>query len=208
MKKQTEIHLPKGLKIIQVFRNASLFEKGQMASENGRDWLRWPGKHSKSGYIEKAELYLPDNQPAFETINRYSMLFLLDDCSVNERDLLFDWKDSLNLYTQAVTSLGITFLQIKSHEEIELVFNGPGYPWYPKRPASYKLSVLKEGQPVEIKINGKSDGRHQRYYIEEQLIFEYLGTFHRCSILPANHAGIQKTVPQNRKLIDIRELLW
>lgn len=202
------MNLSKGLKIIQVYRNASLFEKGEVSPENGRDWLRWSKKQSRSGYIEKGELYLPDNQEAFETIHQYAMLFLLDDCSANEKDLLFEWKKTENLYTQSVSSLGTSFLQVKSHEAIELFFNGPSYPWYPKRTASYKLSVLKEGRPVELKINGKSDGRHQRYYIEEQFIFEYLGTFNRFTVLPANHAGIQKTVPVNRKLVDIRELLW
>ncbi len=202
------MNLSNSLKIIQVYRNACLFEKGQIAAENGRDWLRWPEKISRSGYIEKGELYLPDNQEAFETINQYSMLFLLDDCSANEKDLLFDWKNSVNFYSHSVTSLGTSFLQIKNHDEIELFFNGTDYPWYPQRTESYKFSVLKEGRPIELKINGKSDGRHQRYYIEEQFIFEYLGTFDRFIVLPSNHNGRKKTIPEKRKLVDIRELLW
>lgn len=141
--------------------------------ETGCDGL----KKSTSGYIQNDKLYLPEKADGYEDLNRYSLIFLLDDFSENEKDKLFAWKEQTNLYTQVLTTVGIDFLQIKYMEELELHFNGPKYNWYPKRTQSYQLGILKKNMPIEVKINGKSDGHHQRYYREEQFIFEYLGNF-------------------------------
>jgi len=208
MKNKQEIQLKRPLQVIQVYRNASMYEKGDPVIENGRDWLRWPEKESVSGYVEQGELYLPEKADGYEDINRYSLLFLLDDFSEKEKDKLFAWKTLSNLYTQISTSLGIDFLHIKYNEELELHFNGAKYHWFPKRTAAYQLSLLKKNTPVEVKINGKSDGHHQRYYIEEQYVFEYLGDFNHFKILTNQQMPVHKKVPLERKQIDLRELLW
>jgi hypothetical protein len=208
MKKPAEVQLKKPLGVVQVYRNASMYEKGDPVIENGRDWLRWPAKKSASGYIQQGELYLPEKADGYEDMNRYSLLFLLDDFSEKEKDKLFAWKEVSNLYTQIATSVGIDFLHIKRNEELELHFNGTKYNWYPKRTESYQLCVLKKNKPVEVKINGKSDGHHQRYYIEEQFVFEYLGDFKQFHVLSHNQESIIKKLPTERKLLDLRELLW
>lgn len=208
MKKLAEIQLKRPLAVVQVYRNASMFAKGDPVVENGRDWLRWPIKHSASGYIQRGELYLPEKTDGYDDINRHSLVFMLDDFSENEKDKLFAWKQITNFYTQVPTSIGIDFLQIKRDTELELFFNGSKYNWYPKRKETYQLCELKKNKPVEIKINGKSDGHHQRYYMEEQFIFEYLGSFQQFKILTDQHIPVKKQVPSQRKLIDLRELLW
>lgn len=136
------------------------------------------------------------------------MVFLLDDFSEKEKDRLFAWKQTVNLFTQTSASVGLDFLQVRSADEIEIYFNGPKYPWYPKRKASFQLCTLKKNKPVEIKLNGKSDGHHQRYYMEEQFIFECLGEFTQFKILSNQKPAFSKQVPGERKLIDLRELLW
>lgn len=208
MKKYTEINLKRPLGVVQVYRNASLFAKGDHTFENGRDWLRWPERKSASGYIQNNELYLPEKPDGYEDLNRSSLVFLLDDFSENEKDKLFAWKETPNLYTQIITSIGIDFLQIKRAEELEICFNGSKYHWLPKRTESYQLCVLKTNKPVEIKLNGKSDGRHQRYYIEEQFIFEYLGDVSCFKVLTDRDAPTIKRVPAERKVVDLRALLW
>lgn len=208
MSKHEVINVKKPLKVVQVFRNASLFAKGEHLFKNSRDWLYWSEKKSASGYVKHRELYLPEKEAGFDDINRYSIVFLLDDFSEKEKDRLFDWKQTVNLFTQTSASVGLDFLQVRSADEIEIYFNGPKYPWYPKRKAAFQLCTLKKNKPVEIKLNGKSDGHHQRYYIEEQFIFEYLGEFSQLKILSDQELYPIKQVPLERKLIDLRELLW
>lgn len=208
MSKNEVINVKRPLKAVQVFRNASLFEKGEPEFKNGRDWLSWPEKESATGYIHQHELFLPRMDGGFYDMNRYSMVFLLDDFSEKEKDRLFGWKQTVNLFTQTSASVGLDFLQVRSADEIEIYFNGPKYPWYPKRKAAFQLCTLKKNKPVEIKLNGKSDGHHQRYYMEEQFIFEYLGEFTQFKILSNQEPALNKQVPGERKLIDLRELLW
>lgn len=208
MSKNEVINVKRPLKVVQVYRNASLFEKGEHIFINGRDWLCWPEKKSGSGYVKQDDLYLPEKDGGFDEMNRYSMVFLLDDFSEKEKDRLFAWKQTFNLFTQTSASVGLDFLQVRSADEIEIYFNGPKYPWYPKRKASFQLCTLKKNKAVEIKLNGKSDGHHQRYYIEEQFIFEYLGEFTQFRILSNQEPALSKHVPGERKLIDLRELLW
>ncbi len=208
MKKHTEINLKRPLGVVQVYRNASMFAKGDHTFENGRDWLRWPEKKSASGYIQMNELYLPEKKDGYEDVNRYSLVFLLDDFSEKEKDKLFAWKETTNLYTQITTSIGIDFLQIKREEELAIYFNGSNYHWLPRRTESYQLCVLKKNKPVEVKLNGKSDGHHQRYYIEEQFIFEYLGEYSHFKVLLQQDTPKMKRVPKERKVVDMRVLLW
>lgn len=208
MKKYVEINLKRPLGVIQVYRNASMFAKGDHTFETGRDWLCWPKKESTSGFIQDNELYLPEKADGYDDMNRYSLIFMLDDFSESERDKLFAWKQETNLYTQISTSIGLDYLKIQRNENLELHFNGPKYQWYPKRKESYQLCFLKKNMPVEIKINGKSDGHHQRYYMEEQFVFEYLGDFARFQVLKNQQMSVVKNVPDKRKLIDLRELLW
>jgi|GEM_PF-5771379 len=208
MSKNKVINVKRPLKVVQVYRNASLFVKGEHIFTNGRDWLCWPEKKSVSGYVKQDDLYLPEKDGGLDEMNRYSMVFLLDDFSEKEKDRLFAWKQTVNLFTQTSASVGLDFLQVRSADEIEIYFNGPKYPWYPKRKASFQLCTLKKNKPVEIKLNGKSDGHHQRYYMEEQFIFEYLGEFTQFKILANKEPAFSKQVPGERKLIDLRELLW
>jgi len=208
MKKYAEINLKRPLAVVQVYRNANMFAKGDQTFEHGRDWLRWPEKRSASGFVQMNELYLPEKKDGYEELDRYSLVFLLDDFSENEKDKLFAWKATANLYTQIVTSIGIDFLQIKRAEELEIYFNGSKYPWLPKRTESYQLCVLKKNKPVEIKLNGKSDGHHQRYYIEEQFIFEYLGDYSYFKVLSEQDIPQLKRVSEERKVVDMRVLLW
>ncbi len=208
MKPSEVYNLKKSIKLIQVFRNASLFAKGEKIFEKGRDWLSWPDQKSPGGFVKDGTLYLPNITEDIEGLNKYTMLFLLDDFSSNEKDKLFNWKSSYHLFTQSSSSIGIDFLQIKNEEELSIFFNGPNYTWYPKRTATFKLAELKKGKPVEIKLNGKSDGHHQRYYFEEQFLFDYLGDFSSFTMLPHNATPALKKVPTDKKTVDLRELIW
>ncbi len=207
--KPSEVYsLKRPIKLIQVFRNASLFAKGEKIFEKGRDWLNWPDQKSPGGYVKNGILYLPKITEDIDSLNKYTMLFLLDDFSAKEKDKLFNWKSQYHLFTQSSSSIGIDFLQIKNDEALSIFFNGPNYTWYPKRTASFKLAEFKQGKPVEIKLNGKSDGHHQRYYFEEQFLFDYLGDFSSFTILPDYSPPVLKKVPTDKKTVDLRELIW
>jgi hypothetical protein len=77
---------------------------------------------------------------------------------------------------------------------------------------NFKLCILKKNNPVEIKINGKTDfsmtsGR-ERIFKEQHYIFEYLGDFGSCKILKEPYESVIKRVPEERKIIDLIKPLW
>ena len=73
---------------------------------------------------------------------------------------------------------------------------------------SFTISVLENGRPVEVKINGKLDTSRGRHYKEQCFIFQLLGEFDRCFLLEENEASIIKQVPANRKLVNLLKPLW
>jgi hypothetical protein len=207
MIKAKKILFKRTLSIVQVFRNASMFQKGERSVENGRDWLRWPEKLSSAGYVQDGELFLPERIGGNRDQNRYAQLFLLDDFS-EDGDKAVAWKQTPDIFAGPSAQTKLNFLRIKHTPDLmEVHLNGSDCEWWPKR-ESHKLCELKKDKPVEIRINGKSDGHHQRYYMEEQFIFEHLGEFNSFKLLPPSSKPILKKVPAERKLVDLRVLMW
>lgn len=77
---------------------------------------------------------------------------------------------------------------------------------------NFKICDLQAGEPVEVKVNGKTDfsltGRRARLFKEQQYIFNYLGLYEEARLLKAPVTPVLKTVPAERKLIDLLKPLW
>lgn len=207
MPKPKEIELKRPLRVIQVYRNACLFQKGDLALGQNRDFLRWPEKSSSTGFVSNGVLRLMQPFEELTRINQYDLVLLFDDFSDDPDRRERSWLEKPCVFKQAASQINLRFLRLKPKEErFEIFLSGSDLSGWPKR-ESRKLCELQTGSPVGIKINGKMDGYHQRYYIEEQFVLEDLGKLQTIQIAPLQESVLKK-VPEPVKRVDLRELLW
>lgn len=206
MSKPKEILLKRPLRVIQVYRNACMFQKGDLAPGQNRDFLEWPEKIPGMRFVSNAVLQMPEGSDQLDRINQYDLLFLLDDFS-GAKDQLTDWIEEPVVFSQANSQNRLRCLRLRQKEDaMEVFLNASDYAWWPKR-ESHKLCELRKDVPVEIRINGKMDGYHQRYYMEEQFILEDLGFVEQIRI-SRKPDSVLKKAPLDCKLVDLRVMLW
>lgn len=193
------------IKVFQVFRHINVYDKTKKSYNDRKDTIGLTDIPSKSGYVFKDELYLPEsilNNPDLQTCD---LVTLEDDfcpmpqsvanrCFHLKRKCIFD------------------IFEIKSKEVIELhlqyKYFGVGTP----ERENFKLGEIKKGKPIEIKINGKTDfsltSRRARVFKEQTYIFNYIGDFRECKILKEPFDFTMKRLPPDRKVVDLIKPLW
>lgn len=209
------------VKVFQVFRNINVYGKANKSFDNRREKTEWKPISSKAGYVKDGELYLPESilgNPDFKTCDVITFEDNAEIKPVTALDMAYaryynlDIKPVYNhcFHLDRVNKLDI--FEIRKTDEIELhLLYGYFEIGTPKR-GNIKLCEIRKGEPVEVKINGKTDfsmsSRRARVFKEQAYIFEYIGDFTQCMILKEPYEPVVKHVPEKRKLVDMMKTLW
>ena len=205
MKKQ-EIEFKKPVKVIQLFKNIHIYTKAEKSFELRKDQMQWKDVNSKSGYINKEELFLPEVLLEKKDFQLCEMILLSDNVSSQNSELFV----SENQYFLPAPYWRFDNFEIKKNLDIFLRYNEYEI-GIPKRD-NFKLATLKPGFPIEIKINGKFDynmssGR-ERTYKDQQFIIIHHGNYKQATILKEPFTAVKKVIPRERKVIDLIKPLW
>lgn len=193
------------VKILQVFSNVNVYGKDQKSFETRREEVKWTDFVSRSGHVKDGKLFLPESvsqQPHFQNCD----LITLEDSQQESEDA----ETNRCFYLHHPNPLHI--FQLKKEEELVLDLK---YGYFevgtPKR-NDFKLCELKLNEPVEIKINGKTDAAmasgRERKFKEQFYIFNYLGEFREAVFLKEPFAPIIKEIPRERKEVNLLKTLW
>lgn len=208
--KPQEILFRKPVKIIQVFRNIHIYGKEEKSFELRKDAMTWKHIQSKSGYLLDNELFLPEQIIKNPDFNNCDLIILVDDNSSQPLSFLHKNEPNYCFITSRPNQLDIFELRMNEGLELHLKY---GYfeIGTPER-KNFKLCDIKEKQPVEIKINGKTDAsltsRRARIFKEQYYILYYIGDFRQCKLLKEPFDSVVKKVPEDRKIIDLIKPLW
>lgn len=197
----------KPVKILQVFKQIHIYGKENKSFESRKEVMKWNDFNSSNGYVKDKELFIPE--------------YLIDNARLNESALI-SIEDthiiSFNNFPKSGLSKSFPYSKRYSidifdlHNNLDIFLKYDKYEVGIPSRANFKLCELTEQIPVEIKINGKIDftasrGR-ERMFKEQQYIFQYLGEFDFYKILKQPFTPILKTIPSDRKLIDLIKPLW
>lgn len=209
--KLQEVLFQNPIKIIQVFRNINIYEKAEKSFELRKEKISWKPMFSKSGYVFKDELFLPEqilSNPDFKNCN---LITLNDNNNINENTFPKENTNFNNCFN-LISTKSIDIFELKMKEDLELHLK---YGYFevgiPER-QNFKLCNINKNQSIEIKINGKTDSslssRRARVFKEQYYIYDYIGDFHKCKILKEPFDSHLKHVPENRRVIDLIKQLW
>jgi hypothetical protein len=219
--KLQEITFKRPIRIFQVFRNINVYGKANKSFDDRKDRMTWKVIPSKSGHVIDGELYLPEQILKNADLLTCDLITIEDDNqpqTFTSSDLRFtkvigsNYEPDFNHCFHLARHNKLDIFEIRKEDEIELHLQ---YGYFeigiPER-KNFKLCDIKKNKPVEIKINGKTDfslssGR-ERIFKEQDYIFEYIGDFDKCKILKEPYGAILKSVPADRKVIDLNKGLW
>lgn len=208
--KATVIQLKKPVKVLQVFCKVVYYRKDEKSFADRKHKLEWQAVDSVNGHSIDQQLFLPERMLEHPRLMRCDLIAIVDDQTVEHyhgREL--EHNDCLVL--DVPRPLGIFNLAQK--EELELhLRHEPLSTEIPKRDG-FKISDLRKGEPIEVKINGKYDfslfgSPRARVFKEQQYIFQYVGDFTSFQVLKQPITSIHKRIPENRKLVDLLKPLW
>jgi len=207
--KTTTVSFKKPVKILQVFRNVVYYRKDEKSFADRQHKLAWRPVDSPHGGVADGQLLLPETILEHPRLQQCKLITIVDDISMEHYHLRdFQYNDCLVL--DVPRPLSIFNLVQKEELELHLRYD-PFFLGIPER-ENFKICTLRSGEPVEIKINGKTDfsltGRRARVFKEQQYIFHYVGAFDTAQLLKAPVASIHKSTPAQRKLVDLLKPLW
>lgn len=219
--KLQEISFKRPVKIITIFRNINIYDKSKKSFDDRKEDTAWQAIPSKSGYVKDNELYLPETITGSINVNNCSLITIEDDNrqqGFNTTDLQHtnviasNKKPERNRCFNTSHSWKLDIFDIKPNIEFEVFLH---YDYFevgiPERD-NFKICSLKMNQPVEIKINGKTDASmtsgRERIFKEQSYILEYAGDFTYCKLLKEPFDSVTKHIPSERKIINLMKPLW
>lgn len=195
--------------VIQLFDNSSIYGKDLKSFDARKENTRWRNSiQSQSGFLQNDVLSI--NRSAINGLFAGDTIVLIDyhrashqTVSKNIEQLVFG-----NINN---SSFSWKIMQFKVQNQLNLYLKWDYWEiGFPRR-NSFKLCHLEKGQPIELKINGKRDfsmsSRKERTFIEKNYIVEYLGEAKTVEFLDASYFPISKTIPTERKEINLMKVL-
>ena len=219
--KLKEINFRRPVKILTIFRTISIYDKSKKSFNDRKEECAWREISSKSGYIKDNELYLPEQILEATNLAACGLITIEDDNQQQAFDavdlqrtkvIASNKNPEKNRCFNTRHSNRLDIFDIKFKSEIDVFLH---YDYFdvgiPERD-NFKICSLKMHQPVEIKINGKTDSSmssgRERIFKEQSYILEYAGDFSGCKLLKEPYDGITKHIPSERKIIDLMKPLW
>ncbi len=204
--KTTEQIFNRPITVIQFYCHHIWYKKEEKATIDHKSLFSWNDIYSKLGYIKDGLLYLPENIISNTEFSPCDLIIIADEINPSER-----LQSTIQcLRTSRANAVDIFNIRKKEQLELHLAWNyfSVGEP----ARDNMKLCDLHKEKSYEIQINGKTDfsltGRRPRQYLEQSYIIETLGIFDRCQLFAEHENPLLKTVPEERKLIDLRKMLW
>jgi hypothetical protein len=210
------------VRVVQVFRNIIFYGKDQKEFDERAGLMTWHPMHSKSGFIEDGILFLPDSISSLPDLPICDVITIEDDNPLPHPLAPWDKRKRVShqlpegetnrcFNLQHPRRLDIFELK-KEDRQLELHLR---YGYFdigiPERD-NFKVCTLEEGVAVEIMINGKIDStltwRARRTFVEQHYVFKSEGMFEKCLLLKQPFEAAIKTVPTERKLVDLKKQLW
>ncbi|GAA0877234.1 hypothetical protein GCM10009119_02020 [Algoriphagus jejuensis] len=192
------------IQVIQIYRKQSRFGKEEKKSFDLNAFLAAEEVSSNVGFIENGALFLPENVKEHTGFAEADLMILVDNVISEKREEL------LFLHSASLNSVEIFKIRGGNPPELHLEWSY-FYVGDPSR-QSMKLCELVRNKVYEIRINGKTDfsltGRRPRHYLEQVFVVAHLGNFSECSLFSDSEILPPKTLPEVRKVIDLRKLLW
>jgi hypothetical protein len=219
--KLQEIIFKRPVKVLQIFSNIIVYGKARKSFEARKEETLWRPMSSKSGYVKDNELYLPEN--IFDCDNlKNCALITIEDKNPPHAFVSGDLKKTNGIASNIEPATNRCFnlhhhkkleiFEIRSGEFLRLFLNYDQYAVGIPERENFELCAIKKNEPIEIMINGKTDfsltaGR-ERVFKEQFYLFEYLGDFDRCKILRQPFNAVIKTIPPDRKVVNLLKPLW
>jgi hypothetical protein len=212
--KPQEIIFKRPTKIFQVFRNISIYGKDQKSFADRKDNNTWTVIQSKSGHVINDELYLPEQilqNPDFVTCD---LITIEDDNQpqTSHSESIGTNKPVYNHCFHLARKNRLHIFEIKNKNSIELHLHYGYFEIGTPERENFKICDIKKDEPVEVKINGKTDfswsSRRERVFKDQDYIFVYIGEFDSCKILKEPYDCILKHVPTDLKVVNLMKPLW
>ncbi len=187
------------------------YGKSERSFADRKDKLVWKTISSINGFVSDDLLYLPVTIQQESKFNNCDLITIEDESDVTPQQ---EWK-LINKRYEKENNHCFNLYHLNTYEffglrndpiELSLQYNNTDV-GDPSRD-NFILAILEKDVSVEIRINGKHDTSRGRYYKEQYYIFHLLGEFDRCLLLKEDHKPTNKTVPANRKVIDLLKPLW
>jgi hypothetical protein len=183
----------------------------------------WREISSKAGFIADGELFLPEQILKNPDLRNCDLIIIEDDNKPEQKAKPWDMKMA-RLYGESLepkynycfrltqpNRYHIFEIRVKGEMELHLRYEHFQV-GIPKR-NDFKIGEVRRNKPIEVKINGKTDftmsgWKNGRAFKEQHYLIEYVGDFEKCKILKKPYEPIAKTVPVERKVVDLIKPLW
>ncbi|RYY67481.1 MAG: hypothetical protein EOO12_00995 [Chitinophagaceae bacterium] len=190
----------KPVEVLEVWRSTRLYKKNEVPLSERRGELDWTPFASPFGAAAPGGLVIgTDVAAALDPQTTRLLLLVSDHPSTNQRTY---YPAGFEAHAGA-RSFKLDVFRADLLDEWAVVLIPPTYVT-PKR-AAFSLYKLHPGETVEIRLNGKADGHHQRMYLEWSYLFRRSGPFMQATVaggpFPVDPGG-------DHRVVDLRKLLW
>ncbi|GAB4091563.1 hypothetical protein [Flaviaesturariibacter terrae] len=196
----TPLAFRKPVELLEVWRCALLYRKGERPFSDRKAPIDWTPFGSPVGAVHTDGLHLAKNVAAEIDTRVTQLLLLVSDHPGGNHGFHYPAGYAAQSGPHPVS---IDQLRIDPRGEWPVTFSEAG--WHDPQRASFRIATLRPGEAVEIRVNEKHDGYHQRMYIEYAWILRRSGPF--GSALP-EEGPFPVAPPADRRLVDLRKLLW
>ena len=197
---------------LQIYRNIYSYGKEQKSFDDRKELAAWKPIVSKSGYVLNNQLYLPESIVAEADFKNCALLTIEDNNSDVHHTLHHIYPKKINQCFQRSRHLKLDIFKLEIKDAIDMHLDYGYFEVGTPERANFKLCTLQPQEPVEIKINGKTDAslssRRERTFKEQHYIYENLGLFQQYFLLKETAEPVIKKVPSCSNSINLLKPLW
>lgn len=173
-------------------------------------------KATTTGQLRAGTLYLASGTPPPD-LTKVGLMVLLDDVAIEVPGAQIPLQQPSPLYFHKPLRQGaVELFQIEKTGpatfDISLHYSAHAALIGLPRRQDHRIAVLRAGEPVCYRINGKADfslsGRRQRTYTEYHYLFEYLGQARQVEFRPLNKLEASTCLPTAHTVVDERKMLF
>ena len=192
------------VQVVQLYQKQIRFGKEEKASFDLKAFLALSESSVSTGFVNNGKLFLPESIKELRELGSADLLVIENDLAT-EKPSKFHF-----LRTESVNAVQIFKIRGKAPSELHLEWNyfDVGEPTR----QNIKLCDLVPDRAYEIRINGKTDfsltGRRPRHYLEQVFVVGHLGIYSECTLISDSEKLPPNKLPEPRKVIDLRKLLW
>ena len=199
-RKNVQVLFRKPVEILEVWRSKRLHLKNDMPPDLRRGPLDWTPFDSPFGAVTGDGLFL--NHSVAEGIDARAtrVLLLVSDHPSTNNYSYYPAGCSAQANPHHVK---LDVFAVDPREDWPVLLIPPTYV-RPVRKA-FQVASLQPGETVELRLNGKSDGYHQRMYLEWSYLLRRSGPF---QVATFQDGPFRVDPAAERRVVDLRKPLW